>query len=212
MKRVVAIIGDYYHRPEHIAEALNQALRSRIDSGELDLKYIAIEQLQDALTEQPNVIIMFAEDRVTPEINNEAKWMSAEMATLIVRYVEEGGSWLAWHSGLASYDPDGAYVTMLRGHFLYHPDEHQLVRYSLEGKTDSFEILDEHYFVACHTEQTEVFLRSESIDGSSVAGWRHTFGEGRVCCLTPAHRLEGLLHQEALKLLNETVSWCYGIG
>jgi type 1 glutamine amidotransferase len=210
MKRVVAIVGDYYHRSEHITEALNQALKLRIDSGDLNLRYIAIEQLQDALTEQPDVIILFAEDRIAPEVNNEAKWMTAEMATLIVRYVEAGGSWLAWHSGMASYAPDGAYVSMLRGHFLYHPEKHHSVRYYLEGKADSFEILDEHYFVACHTEQTEVFLRSESTDGSSIAGWRHTFGEGRVCCLTPAHRPEGLLHPEVLNLLNQTVSWCDG--
>jgi type 1 glutamine amidotransferase len=210
MKRIVAIVGDYYHRPEDSAKALNQALKTRIDAGELSLRYVAVEQLQETLADQPDAVILFAEDRMTPESNDKAKWMTDETAAFIVRYVEAGGSWLAWHSGLASYDPEGVYVSMLRGYFLHHPHEHQTVRYSYEGQADSFEIVDEHYFVACHTEQTEVFLRSASIDGISIAGWRHAFGDGRVCCLTPAHCPEGLLHPEVLKLLNQTVSWCAG--
>ncbi|WP_241158355.1 ThuA domain-containing protein [Cohnella candidum] len=71
-------------------------------------------------------------------------------------------------------------------------------------------MLDEHYFVEYDSARTETFLRSESVDGSSVAGWRHTFGAGRVCCLTPAHRREGLLQPDFQRLLGEAVRWCCG--
>ncbi|WP_372662684.1 ThuA domain-containing protein [Cohnella sp.] len=211
MKQIVAIVGDFYHVAEDSAEALNQALKPMIDSGELSLRYISVEQLKSALAEGPDAVILFAEDRISPEADNNARWMSDEISVSIAKYVEAGGGWLAWHSGLASYDKEGSYVSMLRGCFLHHPELHQPVTYTFTAQDQTtFEIMDEHYFVACSEEQTEVFLRSESVDGSSIAGWRHPYGGGRVCCLTPAHRRDGLLHTEVLKLLQHSVGWCCG--
>lgn len=207
MKKIVAIVGDFYHQAEPSTESLNLALKSLIDSGEITLRYISVDQIQSALTEGPDAVILFAEDRISPQENENARWMSNEVSASIAKYVEAGGGWLAWHSGLASYDIEGDYVTMLRGYFLHHPQLHQLVTYTAEDQS-SFDIMDEHYFVECKEEQTEVFLRSDSIDGSSIAGWHHSFGAGRVCCFTPAHRLEGLLHPEVLKLLKQSVEWC----
>jgi type 1 glutamine amidotransferase len=214
MKKIVAIVGDYYHRAEDSQAALNKSLQPLLESGEISLRYITTEQLKSTLAERPDAVILFAEDRTAPQEDENARWMTTEISTLIAKYVEAGGGWLAWHSGLASYDPEGQYVGMLRGYFLRHPSEHQRVRYTSVAQgadgtrgAQSFEILDEHYFVTCQTEGIEVFLRSDSIDGSSIAAWRHVYGNGRVCCLTPAHRPEGLLHPEVLKLLNEAIGW-----
>jgi type 1 glutamine amidotransferase len=206
MKQIVAVVGDYYHRAEDSQAALSESLKSLIDSGEISLRYIRIEQMESALAEQPDAVILFAENRITPQEDEKARWMTTEISTSIAQYVEAGGGWLAWHSGLASYEEEGSYISMLKGRFLHHPALHQPVTYIAEDQF-AFEIIDEHYFVACNEEQTEVFLRSESVDGSSIAGWRHPFGEGRVCCLTPAHRQEGLLHPEVLKLLEQSVVW-----
>lgn len=209
MKQIIALVGDFYHRAEDSTAALNQALKPLIDSGELSLRYIQAGQLLAALSERPDAVVLFAEDRVSPQEDENARWMSAEVSADIARYVKAGGGWLAWHSGLASYDRDGSYISMLKGYFLHHPELHQPVTYTAPDQS-SFEIVDEHYFVACNEEQTEIFLRSNSVDGSSIAGWRHSFGKGRVCCFTPAHRPEGLLHPEVLKLLQQSVAWCCG--
>ncbi len=206
MKQIVAIVGDYYHREADSKASLLAALQKEAVAGEMNIRFVGREQIVEALAERPDAVILFAEDRLAPERDENAKWMTTEAAAEIVRYVEAGGGWLAWHSGLASYDPQGEYVKMLRGHFLMHPNEHQLVTYTGDGV--SFEILDEHYFVDCDTKRTEVFLRSKSVDGESIAGWKHTHGAGRVACFTPAHRPEGLLNENVLKLLEQSVVWC----
>ena len=117
------------------------------------------------------------------------------------------GALLALHSGLA-YQTDGIYRRMLRGWFLHHPEQ-KTVRYRivtgaghvrLTADAD-FAFKDEHYFVHCEEAQTHVFLRSESEDGESIAGWTHAYGAGRVLCLTPAHTLEGLTDRAFVQLL-----------
>lgn len=208
MKQIVAIVGDYYHREADSKASLLAALQAKLGAGDMNVQFIGREQLAGALGQRPDAVILFAEDRLAPERDEDARWMTPEVAAVIAGYVEAGGGWLAWHSGLASYDPDGEYVAMLRGYFLSHPSEHQLVTYT--GDDGSFDIVDEHYFVHCDTERTEVFLRSSSVDGTSIAGWRHAHGAGRVACFTPAHRAEGLLNANVLKLLEQSVDWCAG--
>jgi len=211
MKNIVAVVGDYYHLEEDSAESLNRALQPLAESASVSLRFVSAGRLAEALATGPDAVILFKENRVAPNEDEHARWMTRDIADAIVRYVEGGGGWLAWHSGLASYDSNGAYVSMLKGHFLYHPAEHRPVRYDREAG-ESFEFLDEHYFVECRAEETEVFLRSESEDGASIAGWRHAHGRGRVCCLTPAHRREGLLHPELLVELRRALVWCCGQG
>jgi type 1 glutamine amidotransferase len=167
------------------------------------------ESLVSALEELPDAVILFAEDRIAPTTNPDLKWMTPAISDQIVHYVENGGSWLAWHSGLASYPVDSSYTRMLRGYFLSHPDQHELVSYTSVNveQPEAFEIMDEHYFVHCDAGRTEVFLRSSSVDGESIAGWRHPYGAGRVSCLTPAHREEGLLDSSLLSLLRCEIEW-----
>lgn len=215
MKRIAAYIGDYYHPAKPIRQALESALHVELKDGSLAIRFAeSPEQLTDWLErDEADAAILFAEDRVAPEEDPEKTWMNDEKAARIVRFVERGGGWLAWHSGLASYPEEGVYVRMLKGHFVMHPAEHQAVRYAPEGEAvppGSFEIADEHYFVHCDEAETEVFLRSESVDGRSVAGWRHRFGNGRVCCLTPAHRPAGLADEAFQSALRACARWTIG--
>jgi type 1 glutamine amidotransferase len=217
LKRVVAILGDYYHSAEIIKDALECALQSLTDSTEICIDYVSVEELPGALHDKPDAVILFKEDRLNPADESAEHWMTDQIADKIARYVAEGGGWLAWHSGLASYPVGSAYTNMLKGYFNYHPPEHQQVRYMgshpglIQGAGDvAFEILDEHYFVRCDSEKTDVFLCSESVDGCSVGGWWHAYGSGRVCCLTPAHNCEGLHHPVMLSLLRSAVQWCMG--
>jgi type 1 glutamine amidotransferase len=214
MKSIYAIVGDYYHAEDPIRQSLNLAVKPLTDSGSYELEYISAEQLKDRLQSKPAAVILFKEDRVNPRDEIVQHWLTEDISAAIVRYVEEGGGFLNWHSGLASYPPDSAFVNMLRGYFDYHPAKNQMVSYQGTHPADSsdsskkhtaFEILDEHYFVICDEANTSVFLRSESIDGSSIAGWYHAFGQGQVCCVTPAHNKEGLLHESMIELLRSSV-------
>ncbi|MBW5447470.1 trehalose utilization [Cohnella sp. CFH 77786] len=221
MKRVAAVVGDYYHRAEESGEALQQALRTWAGASDVSLRFVDAGRIPVALAETPDAVVLFKEDRVAPQEDENARWMTAAIAEAIAKYVEQGGGWLAWHSGLASYEPEGTYVSMLRGRFLFHPALHQTVRYTAAsaeagrdildlGGKNGFEALDEHYFVECDRGRTEVFLLSESVDGNSIAGWRHPYGHGRICCLTPAHTREGLFNPDFLRVLGSAVRWCCG--
>jgi hypothetical protein len=94
---------------------------------------------------------------------------------------------------------------MLRGSFDYHPPGLQEVTYRQNGTT--FTLLDEHYFVHCDAVNTEVYLWSTGESGNSIAGWKHSFGKGKVCCFTPAHTKQGMLNENISCLLAENINW-----
>ncbi|MFC0470417.1 ThuA domain-containing protein [Halalkalibacter kiskunsagensis] len=210
MKQLLAVCGDHYHPSEPIKEALTKALAHSALKQKYAIRYIEPSELVDALNDKPDCVILSKENRLNPTDDIVTSWMTIEIETAIANYVNEGGSWLAWHSGLASYQPGSPFTNMLRGYFEYHPEKHQQVTYNRKGSEDAltFTILDEHYFVYCDVANTDVFLRSESIDGQSIAGWRHSYGNGRVSCYAPAHRREGLNHQMVISLLVENIAWC----
>ncbi|MCD9021818.1 ThuA domain-containing protein [Cohnella silvisoli] len=214
MKKIVASVGDFYHNELWIKQALESALAPLQSTMELELLYVDAADLSKALEENPAVVVLFKENRINPEDEQVSMWMDDGVSRQIERYVSNGGRWLAWHSGLASYPEDSAYVGMLKGYFISHPEQHKSVRYTsaelsaANGEQQSFSFIDEHYFVACNEAETEVFLRSESEDGSSIAGWKHVYGSGKVCCLTPAHRLEGLTDPEFIGVLRQSLEWC----
>lgn len=216
MRKIAAILGDYYHPEGPIREALQAALREPLAAGEYEIVYTDISALPSVLQEAPDAVILFKEDRLNPTDADVRTWFTTDISEQIAAYVENGGGWLAWHSGMASYPADSAYIRMLRGGFTMHPDANQPVTYRgmLPGGTEpvAFELYDEHYFVHCDEESTFVFLRSESVDGRSIAGWQHTYGRGRVCCLTPAHHREGLLQPDFQRVLAASVRSCLSAG
>jgi len=200
-KRVLAVLGDFYHKEELANQALDAAVQ-QLD--QIKVEYGTVQNLVTSLQTKPDVVILFAENRLNPQEQVVNTWMDDAAAKAIHTYVSEGGGWIAWHSGLASYENIQEYTSLLRGYFKHHPEKHQIVTYYGDS-IDSFEILDEHYFVHCDVDNTNVFLKSESVDGSSIAGWEHPVGEGRVVCLAPAHREEGLLHPTLVKLLANSI-------
>ncbi|WP_312095926.1 ThuA domain-containing protein [Niallia sp.] len=207
---ILAIVGDYYHPKEAILQSLEQVLSAH---EKIELEIGNPHHLLEKLAEKPDVVILFSENRVNPTDDNVHTWMTEEIADAIIQFVESGGGWLAWRSGLASYEIDSNYAKMLRGYFKYHPNQHQIVHYSNTTDNDilssgvSFDLLDEHYFVHCDTDQTTVFLQATSVNGQSIAGWYHTYGNGKVCCLTPTHNKEGLLDPAFIEVLEKCVMW-----
>lgn len=213
-KRITAIVGDFYHDEALARESLEKAFGAAASSGEWTLDFTGTDRILQVLEEDPAVIVLFKENRLNPQDEQVDLWMDGAVSAAIERYVQGGGAWLAWHAGLASYAEDSEYIRMLKGYFISHPPQNKEVRYIPVNTADTgwsaegFQFLDEHYFVSCAEESTGVFLRSESEDGSSIGGWRHLHGEGKVCCLAPAHRREGLLAAPFLELLGNCLKWC----
>ena len=72
---------------------------------------------------------------------------------------------------------------------------------------NTFSLSDEQYFVQCDEANTEVDLWSTGVDGDSIAGWKHSFGKGKVCCFTPAYTKDGMLNENVSRLLAERLNW-----
>ena len=190
MKNVLALVGDYWHAEDMIREALEKAAEA---AGGIRLSFVGYGELAARLAERPDAVVLFKQNPLNAPEEEERPWMSPEIEEAIVRYVEGGGRWLAWHTGMAGYDRDGAYAKMLRGRFVHHPPMNNVTYIRASDGEEVMTLFDEHYFVEVDAERTNVFLRSRSAEGESLAGWEHAYGKGRVCCLTPAHAREALL-------------------
>jgi hypothetical protein len=214
LKRVLAIVGDYYHDAALAERSLRKVMEPYTGDGRLEVVFAGREMLPGLLAEQPDLVVLFAENRTDPATDEGKVWMTRDVEENIEQYVAGGGAWLAWHSGMASYPEDGPFVRMLKGRFLYHPAEHAVVTYTPVAGTalgdfgGPFGFMDEHYFVECREEETTVFLRSSSVHGENIAGWFHPYGEGRVVCFAPAHLPDGLLHDDFARAMRRLVAWC----
>lgn len=141
-------------------------------------------------------------------------------------YVERGGGFLSLHSGNAFFaEPElperflpanADYIDFVGNHFVGHPPRCEVGVYPAgehpitEGVV-SFLERDEHYELKLHAEDAEVFLKSRSATGGEqIAGYTRTFGQGRLCVLTPGHTLAVWKNSEFQKLLCNAILWCGG--
>ncbi|QIZ07202.1 ThuA domain-containing protein [Priestia megaterium] len=163
------------------------------------------------LYDKPDLFINAKMDQLNPKDEQVITWLTEDLDKMLENYVKEGGSVLAWHAGMAGYKSESNYIRMLRGYFVYHPPGLQNVTYMLEENEKSgentFSISEEHYFVHCDKTNTEVDLWSIGVDGESIAGWNHSYGNGKICCFTPAHTKEGMLNENISRLLAEKINW-----
>ena len=208
--KILAVVGDYYHSEASMKRAL-EGVADELNG--VELVFTNRKKLIQDLNREPDLVILGSENRMNPNKEVSEIWLTEDTATEIAKYVESGGSWLAWHSGMASYEKIRSYTDMLGGFFKYHPEKHQPVTYLyqshslFEDKSTSFQIIDEHYFVK-YDEDVDVFLKSESVDGVSVGGWTKGYGEGRVACYTPAHLENGMQRREVKDDLKRLIEWC----
>ncbi|MBD8068647.1 ThuA domain-containing protein [Bacillus sp. PS06] len=214
MKRVLAILGDYYHEEVSRVEALNAVVKRGIEEGNpVEVEYITYEELMVKLKDRPDAVILSKANQLNPVESPTSYWMDLKIEKEVCEYVNNGGGWFVWHSGLSSYEMVGNYYSMVRGKFDYHPSEQQVVSYFPVENTNTitdiqpFEMKDEHYFVTCDEQHTNVFLRAISQDGSSIAGWSHEYGKGRVICITPGHSKVAMMDEAVTELLYNSLKW-----
>ncbi|MEH7253581.1 ThuA domain-containing protein [Neobacillus niacini] len=205
MVKVAALVGDYWHGDASVRAGLEAAILRLSNKDEIELQYISYQEVSHVIDNQPNLFINAKMNKLNPKDKQVITWLTEELDKKIETYVKAGGSFLAWHAGLAGYPSESSYTQMLRGAFDYHPPGLQGVIYIQKEKT--FNLADEHYFVTCDEANTEVYLRSTGIEGDSIAGWKHRYGKGKICCLTPAHTREGMLNENVSSLLASKIDW-----
>ncbi|WP_332631263.1 ThuA domain-containing protein [Halalkalibacter flavus] len=211
MIRIIALVGDYWHAGDDAKVGLEAAIDRMPNKKDVHLQYITHEEVSKALDEKPDLLVNAKMNQLNPKDEHVITWLTEELDQKLATYVKEGGSVLAWHAGMAGYKRESNYIQMLRGSFDYHPPGLQEVTYMLKENEKSggntFLLTDEQYFVHCDVENTEVDLWSTGVDGDSIAGWKHFYEKGKVCCFTPAHTKEGMLNKKVSNLLVEKILW-----
>lgn len=212
MKSIVTILGDATHSHDLLLSRLQAILRENM--SEYELVDIKESGLSAALAEQPDIVVLSKMNWVLANDGSSVPWMTEAIERKIIRYVEQGGSWLVWHSGLASYSKEGKYVKMLGGYFYHRPPDFLQVKYSTVANMPmtisaiEVEALDEHYMVSCDKEKANIFLNSSSAEGDSPAGWYRQVGKGKICCITAPHPSEDINIPELVEILYKCMKWC----
>ena len=203
MKTIHAFVGDFYHNHDVTYNAL---VRYTAELGTVRVVRHFIDDIASVIASNPDAILIAREDRLNPEEDTEPNtWLTPVLDDAIEAYVAGGGRFLALHAGIASYPETSKYVGVTKGYFVSHPPGTCQVRY--HGTGYDFTIDDEKYFVNVMQDQTQVYLKSESEHGESLAAWKHAYGKGKVVCLCPTHTKDGYKHPDVKKLHQEAITW-----
>ncbi|MBB5353444.1 type 1 glutamine amidotransferase [Haloferula luteola] len=142
-------------------------------------------------------------------------WVDDRVGDSFQDWVQQGGGFLVIHSGTSGYENIPSMRGLSAGAFASHPEQCPVTVEPVAGHPlcegiESFTETDEHYVMHFDDASADVFLRSRSAHGVQPAGWRRTVGKGRVCVLTPGHRIEVWLRPEFRELLRRCLLWCGG--
>jgi len=211
--KIYTFVGDFYHPHDIVYPTVKKSVALM---GDLVMD-CRIDEMSSILDVKPKAIILASENRLNPNDKFVEKWLTPKLDEKITDYVSNGGSIVVIHSGIAEYPEDSKFVDMLKGYFVSHPDEHCMVKYTSNEKLPfnggtpfDYEIMDEFYVCNVDTENTNVFITTQSEHGEGYGGWYHNYGRGKVIVLVPTHNLEGYEHPETLRLINKSVAWAIG--
>lgn len=225
MNKILVLCDDVWHPAEVIQRGLSSFEKNmRITNQPFDYEFDFVMAAKDILTpefiQQYPLIICCKSNNVIAA--NSAPWFENTVTEVMGKefrdYVENGGGFLAIHSGnvfLGNGDGVEEYTDFVGNRFLSHPlrcevllkkiKEHPI----MENVADSFWIRDEHYKIELLAKDADIFLSSSSKEGGiEPAGYTRTFGNGRLCVLTPGHTLSVWENPEFQKILNNAINWC----
>lgn len=217
MQRILVICDDVWHPAEVIKKGI---ISLDADGYQFEFVKAAKDILTPGMIAEYPLIICCKSNNVTS--GNPAPWfentVTEVMGTEFRNYVEQGGAFLAVHSGnVFQGEGDGIkeYTEFVGNRFLSHPlrcevtlkkeKEHPVMR----GVEKEFCIRDEHYQMEILAEDADVFLTSHSeAGGTHVAGYTREMGRGRLCVLTPGHTLSVWQNREFQKIFRNAMQWC----
>lgn len=209
MKKVLALVGDYYHPSNYLKQALKMVIKKNYH---LDI-YSSHQEIDwDGLMEY-DVLILATWGKIN-DPDDEAYWLDHYHEQRIDQFLAEGGKLFLVHSGTASYPRDGLFRKIAGGHFIEHPEDHPEMTMKtaadnpLTKGIKDFIIKDEQYFMDVDQEEVDIFLKAKSDQfGESTAGWTKDYKQGKVIVLTPGHSLEVFEEKMMQKLINNILKY-----
>lgn len=210
MTPVLAVIGDRYHHPTVLREGLSPLARAG-----LDVRFVERpgEMPWDEL--QRYRAVLLAKGGYDFSETPGHLWLRGEEGRLRT-FIASGGGLCCVHSGVAGYDDSPVMLELARATFTSHPpglvpQQLKPTGQPLFDAAGGFDSEDEQYFLRFTGAETKIFLQSRSAaHGTAPAGWAHSYGRGRVACLTPGHTLPVLLNPVYQQWLVAALRWCAG--
>ena len=210
MKKVIVLLGDYWHPRQSIEPMLDMLFPK--DKWELTVTENPEVLISD---ETPNLLVSFKDvienDQIPTPLWCDNMWTAA----LDNAVHNRGMGFMAVHCGIADI-PEDHFITknILRAFFITHPPQCEVSFEPITGsditegaKPFTFSNFDEHYQIKIIGD-TEILGYTVSQHGKQPALWRHQYGKGKVLGITPGHSYENLSQIEYLELLKNCVEWC----
>jgi predicted dehydrogenase len=135
----------------------------------------------------------------------------------LVNFVKNGGAVVGVHSSAASFAGSRAYVDMMNGTFLTHPESFdvpvQIIDRShyLSARLPDYTVPDELYILKGFDPSRSTVLAQAWWQGKPMPmAYVHPYGAGRVAYLANGHDLRAWNHPEFQKLLVRALEWTTG--
>jgi type 1 glutamine amidotransferase len=209
--KILVLCDDYWH-PARVPRAGLDPL------SEFGYAFDFVESAHDwspaLMAAYPAVILTKSNDVTAVD---RTQWMTDDAQTAFVDYVAQGNGLLAIHSGTAGYEEARQLRRLLGGVFTHHPEQCQVTvklkaEHPLTANSESFTILDEHYFMAFDADDADLFMTTKTEDSEQPGGWRRGEGKGRVAVLTPGHNLDVWYHPSYQAIIQNCLRWCTGLS
>ena len=135
----------------------------------------------------------------------------------LLSFVKGGGGFVGIHSAADSFRGSRAYLDLLGGEFLTHPEHHEFKLeivnkdHYLTTRLPDFSVYDEMYHLQGFDPRRSTVLTQTTWQGKpQPMAYTHPYGAGRVVYLANGHTQQAWKHPEFRKLLLRAVAWSAG--
>jgi len=221
--KILVLCGDHWHPKAGIIEGLTPIFQPEwqvdfiTDAGEIKPEVLA----------NYDVVMITKADEIAPD--NYKTWKTAKNQQALVDYVEAGGGLFILHAGVVSGKEAKVYAQLIGCRFLYHPRDNNVTIAPLKPHpiceaVAAFTTVDEHYWIDILRDDIDIiFAASSPAQGVKEkyesapydncpptvypSGYTCTQGKGRICVLTPGHKLPVWHHEMYQKTIKNALKW-----
>jgi scyllo-inositol 2-dehydrogenase (NADP+) len=135
----------------------------------------------------------------------------------LLDFVRNGGGFVGIHSATDSFRGSRAFVEMINGEFLHHPEHHEFninivdKTHYLTTRMPDWSVFDEMYHLQNYDPAKCTVLAQTQWQGKQMPmAFVRNYGAGRVAYLANGHTMQCWKHPEFQKLLIRAIAWASG--
>jgi type 1 glutamine amidotransferase len=152
-------------------------------------------------------------------------WITEEQGEAVKNFVAAGNGLYSLHNNSHVSLSSRAYREVMGGAYNGHPPQRPFKvkvinkDHPITQGVHDFMVNDEQHFVIYDKDEKNILLRAENIDGltyedqgtTSISGWAHEYGKGRVVFTAVGHNIHALWQPEYFQLQKNAVRWLLNI-